>query len=54
LNRIKKFDYLLEEDVMVQMRDGIHLATDIYHPARNGRLVSGRFPVILGKGLHCK
>jgi hypothetical protein len=42
-----KFDFLLEKDVIVPMRDGIQLAADIYRPAVNGRLVEGRFPVIL-------
>lgn len=39
--------YLLESDVMVAMRDGVRLATDIYRPAKEGRLLSGSFPVIL-------
>jgi len=47
VNENTGFDFLLETDVMVQMRDGIHLATDIYRPARRGRLVEDRFPVIL-------
>jgi putative CocE/NonD family hydrolase len=29
------------------MRDGVHLGTDIYRPARNGVLVEGKFPVLL-------
>src|SRR5260221_11570370 len=32
---------------MIAARDGIRLATDIYYPARHGRKVAGRFPVIL-------
>jgi len=39
--------YLLESDVMVEMRDGVRLATDIYRPAEEGRLLPGSFPVIL-------
>jgi putative CocE/NonD family hydrolase len=42
-----KFDFIIEKDVMVPLRDGIQLAADIYRPAVNGRLVEGRFPVIL-------
>jgi putative CocE/NonD family hydrolase len=38
---------VVERDVMVKMRDGTKLATDIYRPARNGKAVEGRFPVIL-------
>jgi hypothetical protein len=34
-------------DVMIQMRDGVKLAADIYRPARSGRAVDGKFPVIL-------
>ena len=36
-----------ESDVMVTARDGVRLATDIYRPARAGRAVDERFPVIL-------
>ncbi|MEP6939020.1 MAG: CocE/NonD family hydrolase [Rudaea sp.] len=34
-------------DVMVRMRDGVQLATDIYLPARNGKPVASRFAAIL-------
>ena len=34
-------------DVMVPMRDGVRLATDIYLPGSNGQPVPGRVPVIL-------
>ena len=37
----------LSKDVMVPMRDGIRLATDVYRPARDGELVEGRYPTIL-------
>jgi hypothetical protein len=37
----------LAKDVMVPMRDGIRLATDLYRPARDGELVEGRYPTIL-------
>jgi len=32
---------------MVAMRDGVHLATDLYRPARAGRALAGRYPAIL-------
>ncbi|MEO8334082.1 MAG: CocE/NonD family hydrolase [bacterium] len=32
---------------MMAMRDGRHMATDIYRPARNGVAVNDRFPVLL-------
>ena len=35
------------QTVMVAMRDGVHLATDIYRPMRNGALAEGKFPVVL-------
>ena len=41
------FDVLLESNHRVALRDGTHLATDVYRPARDGKAVSGRFPVIL-------
>jgi putative CocE/NonD family hydrolase len=37
----------LTSDVMVPMRDGIQLATDIYLPAEAGKARSGRFPALL-------
>ena len=41
------YDVAVTSDVMVRMHDGVHLATDIYRPARNGRALAGRFSVIL-------
>jgi len=38
---------VLVKDVMVPMRDGVRLATDVHLPARNGVAVEGRFPAIL-------
>jgi len=32
---------------MVRVRDGVHLATDVYRPAQDGKPVDGAFPVIL-------
>jgi uncharacterized protein len=42
-----EFDVIVLSDVMVAMRDGVRLATDVYVPARNGKTVEQRFPVIL-------
>lgn len=36
-----------QKNVMVPMRDGVKLATDIYFPAQNAARVEGRFPVVL-------
>ncbi|MBL8835124.1 MAG: CocE/NonD family hydrolase [Alphaproteobacteria bacterium] len=41
------FDVAIESDVMVAMRDGVRLATDIHRPARDGRALPGPFPVVL-------
>jgi putative CocE/NonD family hydrolase len=41
------FDVVLTSDVMVPMRDGVRLATDVYRPARNGVVVADPLPVIL-------
>src|SRR5580658_856518 len=35
------------KNVMVAMRDGVKLATDIYSPVRDGQPVTDKFPVIL-------
>jgi len=40
-------DVVVQRDVMVAMRDGVKLATDIYLPTRNGKPVAERVPVIL-------
>jgi putative CocE/NonD family hydrolase len=42
-----EFEVVAERDVMVTMRDGVKLATDIYRPARNGVALAEKFPVIL-------
>ena len=38
------YDVVLERDVMVEMRDGVRLATDLYFPARDGQPVPGKLP----------
>ena len=42
-----EYEAFLKKNVMVSMRDGVRLATDIYFPSRNGIPVSGRFPSIV-------
>jgi putative CocE/NonD family hydrolase len=39
--------YVLTQDVMVPMRDGTRLATDIYLPAQGGAPLAGKFPSVL-------
>ena len=43
------YGIVIAKDVMVPMRDGVRLATDIYRPAADGEPVAGRFPTILGR-----
>ncbi|MEP7199882.1 MAG: CocE/NonD family hydrolase, partial [Chloroflexota bacterium] len=41
------YDSVVQPNVMVTLRDGVRLATDIYFPALDGKIVTGKFPVIL-------
>ncbi|SRR5712692_8043417 len=41
------FSVSVERDVMVPMRDGVKLATDIYFPAVDDHPVPGPFPVLV-------
>ncbi len=41
------YDVVLDSNVGVKTRDGVRLATDIYRPARGGKAVPRRFPVIM-------
>jgi putative CocE/NonD family hydrolase len=36
-------------DVMVPMRDGVRLATDLYLPAASGKRAAGRFPTLVSR-----
>src|SRR5438093_13750757 len=38
---------LFVKDLMVPMRDGVRLSTDIYRPTMNGVPVEGKLPVLL-------
>src|SRR5260370_34620961 len=42
-----EFDGVSVETLMIQMRDGTRLATDLYRPARSGKTVEGKFPVLV-------
>jgi putative CocE/NonD family hydrolase len=44
-----EYGIVVERDVMVPMRDGIRLATDIYKPAEDGEPLRGPLPTILGR-----
>jgi hypothetical protein len=41
------YDVTVRRDVMVRMRDGVLLATDVYLPARAAAVIPGRIPAIL-------
>lgn len=42
-----QYEVIRVSNVMVPVRDGVRLATDIYRPGRNGAALEGKFPVIL-------
>jgi hypothetical protein len=42
-----EYGIVVSKDVMVPMRDGIKLATDLHRPARDGEVAPGRFPTIV-------
>ena len=41
-------------DIMIAMRDGARLATDVYLPAKDGALLPGPFPVVLERTPYLK
>ncbi len=45
--REAEYQVRTNKDVLVAMRDGVRLATDLYLPARNGAAVPEKFPIIL-------
>ena len=48
------FEVQTESNIMVTMRDGIRLATDVYHPAIAGVPLDGTFPVLLQRTPYSK
>jgi len=48
------YGVVTSSDVMVAMRDGTRLATDIHRPAINGVAVDGKLPTILGRTSYSK
>ena len=41
------YEVQIERNVMVRMRDGVSLATDIYYPTRAGQRVEDKLPAVL-------
>ena len=48
------YDVIVAKNVMVPMRDGVKLATDVYLPARDGAPAPGKFPVLLSRSPYGK
>ena len=44
-----KYDVMVAKNLMVPMRDGVKLATDVYMPAHDGMPVQGKFPVLVSR-----
>ena len=49
-----EYDVIVMENMMVPMRDGVRLATDVYRPARNGDFVREPLPVVLERSPYDK
>ena len=45
--REKGYEIVVERDVMVPMRDGVRLATDLYQPAKDGQRLKEELPAVL-------
>ena len=45
--REAEYEVVAQENIMVPMRDGVRLATDVYLPARDGEAIEGQWPAIL-------
>jgi putative CocE/NonD family hydrolase len=45
---------VVAKDVMVPMRDGVRLATDVYRPAIDGEIVAGAWPTVLHRTIYDK
>ena len=43
------YDVIVAVNVMVPMRDGVKLATDVYMPAHGGEVTRGQFPVLVSR-----
>ena len=50
----QQYEVVVERNVIVSMRDGVKLATDIYFPALEGSPAKGRFPAILERSPYGK
>jgi len=44
-----QFDVVVEKDVRMAVRDGTKLAVDLYRPAREGKPIDDKLPVLLSR-----
>jgi len=44
-----KYDVIVAKNIMVPMRDGVKLTTDVYMPAHDGMPVQGTFPALVSR-----
>src|SRR3954454_4526461 len=49
-----QYEITVSKNVMVTMRDGVRLATDVYLPTRNGQTAHEKFPAILERTMYNK
>lgn len=49
-----EFETMANRNVMVPMRDGVKLATDIFFPAKNGQALPGPWPVVVERTAYGK
>ena len=45
--KVQKLDVVVEKNIMVRVRDGVRLATDLYKPAINEKPIEDQFPTLL-------
>ncbi|MBD06936.1 MAG: hypothetical protein CME24_21625, partial [Gemmatimonadetes bacterium] len=50
----QQYGVIAERNLMMPMRDGVRLATDLYFPASDGVRAEGQFPVILERTPYSK
>ena len=43
----QQYSVIRKTDVMIPMRDGVQMATDLYMPAASGKAATGKFPTVL-------
>ncbi len=43
------YEVVVAKNLMVPMRDGVRMATDVYRPARDGEALPGQFPTLLSR-----